>query len=68
MVDFDETLSHYAQWSRLPVQNIINLNRMNKNSQLNVHAEIKIPFVKVEPDLFEERRQEYHKAIQEDFF
>ena len=68
VVDFDETLSHYAQWSRLPVQKIINLNRMNKNSQLNVHTEIKIPFVKVEPDLFEERRQEYHKAIQEDFF
>ena len=41
---------------------------MNNSSQLNVHAEIKIPFVKVEPDLFEERRQEYHKAIQEDFF
>ena len=41
---------------------------MNNSSQLNVHAEIKIPFVKVEPDLFEERRQEFHKAIQEDFF
>ena len=68
VVDFDETLSHYAEWSGLPVKKIINLNRMNKRSQLNVHAEIKIPFSKVEPDLFEERRQEYHKAIQEDFF
>ena len=68
VVDFDETLSHYAEWSKLPVKKITNLNRMNNSSQLNVHAEIKIPFVKVEPDLFEERRQEYHKAIQEDFF
>ena len=68
VVDFDETLSHYAEWSKLPVKKIINLNRMNKRSQLNVHAEIKIPFFKVEPELFEERRQEYHKAIQEDFF
>ena len=68
VVDFDETLSHYAEWSKLPVKKITSLNRMNNSSQLNVHAEIKIPFVKVEPDLFEERRQEYHKAIQEDFF
>jgi membrane-bound lytic murein transglycosylase D len=68
VVDFDETLSHYAEWSKLPVKKIINLNRMNNSTQLNIHAEIKIPFGKVEPDLFEERRQEYHKAIQEDFF
>jgi membrane-bound lytic murein transglycosylase D len=68
VVDFDETLSHYAEWSKLPVKKIINLNRMNKSSQLYVHAKIKVPFVKVEPDFFEERRQEYHKAIQEDFF
>ncbi len=68
VVDFDETLSHYAEWSKLPVKKILKLNRMNKRSQLNVHAEIKVPFLKVEPDLFEERRQEYHKAIQEDFF
>ncbi len=68
IVDFDETLSHYAEWSKLPVKKIINLNRMNKSSKLNIHAEIKIPFLNVQPDLFEEKRQEYHKAIQEDFF
>ena len=68
VVDFDETLSHYAEWSKLPVKKIMNLNRMNKSSRLNVHAEIKIPFVKVGPDVFEEKRQEFHKAIQEDFF
>ncbi|MCL0045553.1 LysM peptidoglycan-binding domain-containing protein, partial [Nitrospinaceae bacterium] len=68
VVDFDETLSHYAEWSRLPVKKIINLNRMKKGSQLNVHTRIKVPFSRVEPDFFEERRQEYHKAIQEDFF
>ena len=41
---------------------------MNKRSQLNVHSRIKVPFTNIEPDIFEERRQEYHKAIQEDFF
>ena len=68
LVDFDETLSHYAEWSRLPVEKIINLNRMSKSSHLKIRTKIKVPFLKVEPDLFQERRQEYHKAIQEDFF
>ena len=68
VVDFDETLSHYAEWSKLPVKKIININRRNKNSQLNIHSKIKIPFTRVNSDFFEERRQEYHKAIQEDFF
>jgi membrane-bound lytic murein transglycosylase D len=68
VVDFDETLSHYAEWSKLSVKRIIDINGMNNRSQLNVHSEIKVPFVKIAPDIFEERRQEYHKAIQEDFF
>jgi len=68
VVDFDETLSHYAEWSKLPVKKILNINRMTKRTQLNIHSEIKVPFVNVKPDIFEEKRQEYHKAIQEDFF
>ena len=68
VVDFDETFSHYAEWSKLTVRRILNLNGMNKHSQLNVHSRIKVPFTNIEPDIFEERRQEYHKAIQEDFF
>ena len=68
MVDFDETLSHYAEWSKLTVRKILNLNGMNKRSRLNVHSRIKVPFTNIAPDIFEEKRQEYHKAIQEDFF
>jgi membrane-bound lytic murein transglycosylase D len=68
VVDFDETLSHYAEWSKLTVRKILNLNGMNKRSRLNVHSRIKVPFTNRAPDIFEEKRQEYHKAIQEDFF
>lgn len=67
-VDYDETLSHYAEWSRLTVSEIAKLNKKNKRSYLKVHSKIKVPFRNISPDLFEERRQEYHKAIQEDFF
>jgi membrane-bound lytic murein transglycosylase D len=68
VVDFDETLSHYAEWSKLPVKHLMKLNSMNKRSQLNIHSKIKVPFLKIKPDIFEEKRQEFHKAIQEDFF
>ena len=68
VVDFDETLSHYAEWSKLPIEQILSLNGLRSQSRLNVHAKIKVPFINVDPNFFEERRQEYHKAIQEDFF
>ena len=68
VVDFDETLSHFAEWSKLTVKKLLKVNRMNKRSQLNVHTKLKVPFTKVTPEAFEERRQEFHKAIQEDFF
>ncbi|HIF03558.1 MAG TPA: LysM peptidoglycan-binding domain-containing protein [Nitrospinaceae bacterium] len=68
VVDFDETLSHYADWSKLSTKHIMKLNNMTNQSQLNIHSKIKVPFLKVKPDIFEEKRQEFHKAIQEDFF
>ena len=67
-VDFDETLSHYAEWGKLPIKTILSINGMRSRSKLNIHSKVKVPFTNTDPVSFEERRQEYHKAIQEDFF
>ena len=67
-VDFDETLSHYAEWSRLSLKKILKLNKLKTQSQLNVHSKVNISFENIDAGLFAERRQEYHKGIQEDFF
>ena len=67
-VDFDETLSHYAEWARLPISKLRQLNGKKKSSPLILRETVKIHFKKVTPEVFEERRQEYHKAVQEDFF
>ena len=67
-VDFDETLSHYAEWSLLSVNELRKINRIGRNSEITVHDKFRVSFAKTDPDKFEERRQEYHKAIQEDFF
>jgi membrane-bound lytic murein transglycosylase D len=67
-VDFDETLSHYAEWSLLSVRELRKINRIGKNGEITVHGQLRVSFTKTNPEKFEERRQEYHKAIQEDFF
>ena len=68
-VDFDETLSHIADWARLSVRELQRLNNLRRwGSRISVHQSIKVPFRRVTPEEFEQKRQEYHKAIQEDFF
>jgi membrane-bound lytic murein transglycosylase D len=67
-VDFDETLSHYAEWSLLSVRELRKINRIGKNAEITVNRKLRVSFAKTNPEKFEERRQEYHKAIQEDFF
>jgi len=67
-VDFDETLSHYAEWSRQSIKALRRLNRIGKRGDIVVHDKIRVSFSKTRPGNFEEKRQEYHKAIQEDFF
>ena len=67
-VDFDETLSHYAEWSRQSIKALRRMNRIGKRGGIVVHDKIRVSFSKTRPGNFEEKRQEYHKAIQEDFF
>ncbi len=67
-VDFDETISHYAEWAQLSIGEVRRANKLRRSSRIPVHAKIKVPFTKTDTEKFEERRQEFHKAIQEDFF
>ena len=67
-VDFDETLSHYAEWSLQSVKELRRMNRIGKRGGIAANDNIRVNFSRTQPDKFEERRQEYHKAIQEDFF
>jgi membrane-bound lytic murein transglycosylase D len=67
-VDFDETLSHYAEWSLQSVKELRRMNRIGKRGGISANENIRVNFSKILPGKFEEKRQEYHKAIQEDFF
>jgi len=66
-VDFDETLSHFADWARISVRELRRVNNLRRR-YIQVHQRIKVPFRRSQPQEFEQKRQEYHKAIQEDFY
>ncbi len=67
-VDFDETLSHYSEWAKVSIRSLRRHNKMSRRKSLSVSDKFVVPFDRVSADSFEEKRQEYHKAIQEDFF
>ena len=68
-IDYDETLSHIADWARLSVRELRRLNNLRRRgSRIHVNQTIKVPFRRTTAEEFEAKRQEYHKAIQEDFF
>jgi len=66
-IDFDETLSHIADWARISVRELRRVNNLRRRS-IRIHQKIKVPFRRSKPQEFEQKRQEYHKVIQEDFF
>ena len=67
-VEYLETLGHYADWLEIPTQTIRNLNKLPFGRRITARKKIKIPFGKVGRELFEERRYEFHKEVEEDFY
>lgn len=67
-VGVEETLGHYADWLEIPTKEIRRLNGFPYGRVVRVNEAIKIPLHKIPKDQFEEKRFEYHKEMQEDFF
>jgi len=68
VVDDDETLGHFADWLELTPQHLRNLNKLKPRRPIQVGQTLKLDFAKVSPEEFQQRRLEYHKGIEEDFF
>ena len=66
--DFDETLSHYAEWALMSVGELKKINKLKGKDEITFHDKLRVSFKNTDADKFEDKRQEYHKAIQEDFF
>jgi membrane-bound lytic murein transglycosylase D len=68
LVDADETLGHFADWLKVPTSRLRRLNGISDGRSLRIGQSLKLVFSKVEPDDFLERRMEFHKGVEEDFF
>ncbi len=68
IVDTDETLGHFADWLNLPASKIRALNRLSSRQKLRMGRKLHLDFSRVSAAEFLERRIEFHKSIEEDFF
>lgn len=66
-VEPDETLGHYADWSLVPKEKILALNKMLKKNII-VGSEVRLPINNRNQKRFLRVRADYHKKIQERFF
>lgn len=67
-VQVGETLGHYAEWLELRASDLRRLNGLRFGKAININQQLKIPLDKIGKDEFEERRYEFHKEVEEDFF
>ena len=67
-VEAEETLGHYAGWLKVSAQEIRKLNAFKSKDPISIDRRIKIPLKKITAQEFEEKRFEFHKELEEDFF
>jgi membrane-bound lytic murein transglycosylase D len=68
VVDAGETLGHYAEWLEVSASRLRALNKLRAGRSLQIGQRLLLDFSRVGPDAFLQRRIEYHKGIEEDFF
>ncbi|MBN1155206.1 LysM peptidoglycan-binding domain-containing protein [candidate division KSB1 bacterium] len=64
----DETLGHYADWLEVRTQQIRDWNGLSYYENLQLNKLLTLHFLTVSQKLFMQRRLEYHKSIEEDFY
>jgi membrane-bound lytic murein transglycosylase D len=67
-VQAEETLGHYAEWLEIRASRLRRLNRMRVATPVVIGRQAKLDFSRVTPETFVNRRLEYHRTLQEEFF
>ncbi|MGH8253046.1 MAG: LysM peptidoglycan-binding domain-containing protein [Steroidobacteraceae bacterium] len=63
-----ETIGHYADWLGLPASSLRALNGMRGRSNVRIGKRFKLNFAHVTRSQFEQRRIEYHRRMQTEYF
>jgi membrane-bound lytic murein transglycosylase D len=67
-VQAEETLGHYAEWLEVRPSTLRKLNRLKPGAPVVIGRTARLDFSNVTPEVFEQRRLQYHLALQEAFF
>lgn len=67
-VEVEETLGHFADWLGIETRVLRRINGLHYGRFVHVGQALKIPLDRVSKETFEEKRFDYHKRLQEDFF
>ena len=67
-VDTGETLGHFSEWLGVPVSRLRRLNKLSQRASIHMGQWLELDFSRVSAEAFAERRTEYHKGVEEDFF
>lgn len=67
-VEAEETLGHFADWLDIKTNVIRKLNNLSYGTPINIDQKIKLPLKINSKTSFEEKRYEFHKEMEEDFF
>jgi membrane-bound lytic murein transglycosylase D len=68
IVQPEETLGHFADWTKVPSASLRALNKLHKNGVVTVGHKVKLDLSKVTAEDFTAARREYHKHVQDEFF
>ena len=63
-----ETLGHFADWLGVATQRLRQLNHLKGRDLLKLGQRIELDFSRTPEQVFRQRRLQYHKGIEEDFF
>ncbi|CAN5203167.1 hypothetical protein BH24PSE2_BH24PSE2_09120 [soil metagenome] len=63
-----ETLGHYAEWLDLRASRLRRINGMSFGRPVVIGGRLRLDFSRVAPEVFEERRKAFQRAVQEQFF
>ncbi len=64
----EETLGHYAEWLKIPTQELRRLNGLAYGQDIRIGQRLRLTFRNVSPEEFHRQRVEYLRSIEEDFF
>ena len=67
-IETEETLGHFADWAKIRTEQIRRLNQISNRSTIHLGQKIKIKLSNENLIEFKKLRNQYHIAIQEDFF